>query len=299
MPSPSSDTAVAGGEPPGIIGVTDAHLHLWDLTRSPYTWLGSIPALHRTITWADARAGHEDLGITRVILVQADDTRADTANLQAEAARIEADPGPVHEADVVAWLPLAEPEQVAILLADAAGMRRVVGVRHLVHDDPDPLFLERPRVAASLDLLAAARLPLDVPDAYPRHMEQVLRLARAHPELTIVLDHLGKPPLGDTADMGEWEQKLRDIAAQPRTVAKLSGLATSGKGEFAPAVQIALDAFGPERLMFGTDWPIAPRPMDHTCGAGALLAHLRRLLDASDQEQILSGTAERVYRRSE
>lgn len=293
MPQPRSEAAVPGAEPAGI---TDAHLHLWNLDRSPYTWLDGVPGLHRTISWADARAGHEGLGITRVVLVQADDTCADTANLQEQATRIEADDGPVTRADVVAWLPLMRPDEVGALLSDPTAMDRVVGVRHLIHDEPDPGFLERPQVSASLDLLAGADVPLDVPDAYPRHMEQTCRVAEAHPGLTLVLDHLGKPPLGDASAMGEWASQLRAVAACPSTVAKLSGLATSGDGHFADAVAVALDAFGPDRLMFGSDWPIAPTPMDHAGGAGRLLTHLRTL-GPTIQRAILHGTAARIYRR--
>lgn len=280
------------------IAVTDAHLHLWDLSRSTYAWLDAVPPLRRTIAWTDAREGHETLGITRVILVQADDTRGDTENLQAQAALMEADDSPVTRADVVAWLPLEQPDEVARLLADPAAMERVVGVRHLVHDEPDPGFLERPAVARSLDLVAAAGLPLDVPDAFPRHMAQVVRLAGRHPELTIVLDHLGKPPLGESDAMAVWERQLREIAAAPNTVAKVSGLATSGDGRFEEAVSVALDAFGPRRLMYGTDWPIAPVPLDHASGAGRLLTHLLAL-PADVRAEVLAGTAERTYRRRE
>jgi L-fuconolactonase len=300
MPQPRSEPAVTGVEPAVTDvepGITDAHLHLWNLDRSPYTWLDGVPGLHRTVSWDDARTGHEALGITRVVLVQADDTRTDTANLQEQAARIEADDSPVTRADVVAWLPLMEPDEVARLLAEPEALDRVVGIRHLIHDEPDPGFLERPQVTESLDLLADAELPLDVPDAYPRHMEQTRRVAEAHPGLTLVLDHLGKPPLGETRQMGEWAAQLRALAACPDVVAKLSGLATSGDGHFEDAVGIALDAFGPVRLMFGTDWPIAPTPMDHAGGAGRLLTHLRTLGSDDVQEAVLRGTADRVYSR--
>jgi L-fuconolactonase len=285
MPQPPSES------------VTDAHLHVWDLAASEYTWLTGVPSLQRTVADAEALEVVSEIGAQRVILVQADDTRSDTAHLQALAARIEARGGALRTADVVAWFPLADPVAVAELLAVPAALERVVGVRHLIHDDPDAGFLERFEVSRSLDLLAHAGLPLDVPDAFPRHLEQAARVARAHPALTLVLDHLGKPPLGDAERLGEWEKQLRAFAAEPNTVAKVSGLATSGDGAFEPAVRVALDAFGPGRLMFGSDWPIAPTPFDVTSGAGRLLAHLQGVLDTDARAQVLSGTAERVYRR--
>lgn len=289
-------------EPAEHTAVTDTHLHLWELSSRGYAWLAGAPrALRRDARWEDTAGAHARLGVRRVVLVQADDTLADTAAMDAAAARIEADSGPVDRADVVAWLPLADPAAIAAFLADAVQRRRVVGVRHLVHDDPDPDFLDRPAVRESLGMLAAARLPVDVPDAYPRHLTQAARVAAEVQGLTVVLDHLGKPPLGDDAEMEQWEAQLRTFAGLPNAVAKLSGLSTSGQGDAAPenlprAVELAMELFGPQRLMFGSDWPIAPEPFDLSSGTGPLLEVLDHL-PAADRAEILSGTAERVYRR--
>lgn len=286
-------------ELPESLPVTDAHLHLWELGASPYAWLEGAPAaLRHSGRWSEAGPALAGLGVRRVILVQADDTAADTAHLQRTAERIEQDASAVARADVVGWLPLADPDRAARDLADPDRMRRLVGVRHLVHDDPDPGFLERPEVAESLDRLAAAGFALDVPDAYPRHLAQTVRVAARHPRLRIVLDHLGKPPLGDAAGMREWRAQLADLASHPLAVAKISGLATSGDGRFAPAVQAALELLGPDRLLVGSDWPIAPRPFGVETSFAPLLAHLRGLgLERADLARILTGTAQRVYRR--
>lgn len=235
------------------------------------------------------------LGVTRVILVQADDTAADTAHLGRTARTLEA-AGGIMRADVVGWLPLADPEAVRAALADPARTDRLVGVRHLVHDDPDPGFLDRPEVGRSLELLAAAGLPLDVPDAFGRHMEQVVRVAQRHPGLTVVLDHLGKPPLGDAETMPVWRSQLAEIAACPNVVAKVSGLATSGNGDFAEAADLALELFGAERLMLGSDWPIAPQHFDLGSGFTPLLAHVRTWAPA-DARAVTLETAARLYRR--
>ena len=282
--------------------VTDAHLHLWDLGGGGYAWLSGAPErLRHDARWEDTADVHAELGVRRVILVQADDTLADTCALQERAAGIEAEPSPVDRADVVAWLPLDDPDATVEILQDPARSRRVVGARHLVHDDPDPGFLDRPTVRASLSVLAERGLALDVPDAFPRHLGQAARVAEDVEDLTVVLDHLGKPPLGDEPGMDRWEGQLRAFAARPRTVAKLSGLSTSGTGyqdaaELRRAVELALEAFGPHRLLFGSDWPIAPRPFDLGSGTDALLTLLAELPD-SERAQILSGTAERIYRR--
>lgn len=282
--------------------VTDTHLHLWDLASGGYAWLAGAPsALRRDARWEDTAGAHARLGVRRVVLLQADDTLADTAAMDAAAARIEADSGPVDRAEVVAWLPLADRAATASFLADPVQRRRVVGARHLIHDDPDPGFLDRPAVRESLGMLAARDLPLDVPDAYPRHLIQAARVAREVEGLTVVLDHLGKPPLGDRTAMERWASQLRTFAGSPGTTAKLSGLSTSGQGYQAPghlrwAVELAVELFGPQRLMFGSDWPIAPEPFSLSSATGGLLALLDEL-PAADRAQILSGTAERVYRR--
>ena len=281
--------------------VTDAHLHLWDLGASPYAWLAGAPApLRRTVSIEDVRDELRALGVTRVILVQADDTAEDTAHLQATARAIEAHAAEtgagIARADVVGWLPLTDPDTVRAALADPARTAHLVGVRHLVHDDPDPGFLDRPDVARSLDLLAGAGLPLDVPDAFERHMAQVVRVAQRHPGLTVVLDHLGKPPLGDASPMVRWREQIEVIAACPNVVAKVSGLATSGNGDFTEAVEVAVELFGPQRLMVGSDWPIAPTPLDLGSGFAPLLTQVRMRDDVSVRA-MLHGTAARVYRR--
>jgi L-fuconolactonase len=282
--------------PPAQGPVTDTHLHLWDLAESSYAWLaGADEALRRTVSIEDVRPVLVALGVTRVVLVQADDTEDDTAHMQRVARAIEAQ-GTIPRADVVGWLPLKDPAAVRAALADPLRTDHLVGVRHLVHDEPDPGFLDLPDVAESLDLLAEAGLPLDVPDAFDRHMEQVVRVARRHPGLTVVLDHLGKPPLGDGARMPHWQAQFEEIAACPNVVAKISGLATSGNGDFAAAADLALALFGADRMMIGSDWPIAPRPMDVGSGFEPLLAHVRTWAPA-DVRAVTHGTATRIYRR--
>lgn len=276
--------------------VTDAHLHLWDLAESSYGWLAGAPEpLRRTVSFDDVREDLLDLGVHRVVLVQADDTAEDTAHLQRTARAIEAD-GRVPRADVVGWLPLTDPAAVAAALADPDRTDHLVGVRHLVHDEPDPGFLDRPEVARSLELLAEAGLPLDVPDAFERHMAQVVRVAARHPGLVVVLDHLGKPPLGEAAALARWREQITAIAEHPNVVAKLSGLATSGNGDFGEAAELALALFGAQRLMIGSDWPIAPRALDLGSGFAPLLAQVRTWA-AADVAAVAHGTAARIYRR--
>ena len=274
----------------------DAHLHLWELGEGRYSWLkpGQGP-LYRSFTAEEARGTLTAAGVGRAVLVQADDTAADTEAMLENAA--------AHDfiAGVVGWLPLEEPAAAAQLLERWRARPGLCGVRTLIHDDPRPDVLEMPAVRETLRMVAAAGLPFDVPDAFPRHLGQTAALATALPELTVVVDHLGKPPrTGSTEDMGLWERQLRAVAARPNTAAKVSGLHREG-AEFSAAAldrvwTVALEAFGPDRLMFGGDWPVSLLGGSYAATVDTTSAVTAQLSD-TEQSQIWSGTGGRIYAR--
>jgi L-fuconolactonase len=281
--------------PPGTI---DAHLHVWDLDLHEYSWLGpqhgGLYASFSPEQAADALAG---CGIGAAILVQAEDTTAETEYLLAVADR--------HPwvAGVVGWLPLADPAATTAALEELRRSARFCGVRHLVHADPRPDFLETAPVRESLRQVAEAGLPLDVPDAFPRHLTQTGRLAEDLPDLVVVVDHLAKPPLG-RPEMREWRAQLDRVARCANTVAKVSGLRVPGAPYTAaalrPAWEAALEVFGAERLMFASDWPVTV-PDDRHGPEGyrptyEVLAALIGELSPDEQGEIMGGTARRVYR---
>lgn len=264
--------------------VVDAHLHIWDLDRSDYAWLAPDHPLHRTFTPEQAHAELEAAGIASAVLVQAEDSERDT-ELMLEAA----DRHP-WIAGVVGWVQLDAPA--------LGNVERLCGVRHLVHDDPRDDFLLLPTVHRSLQQLADRGLPFDVPDAWPRHLAATADLAAALPDLRIVVDHLGKPPFGSD-EWEPWRATLAAVATRPNTVAKVSGLQVPGRpftvDEVRPAWEIALELFGPDRLMWGSDWPITVL----TGGYGHawdVMSALIGELPPAEQERVLSGTATEVYR---
>lgn len=284
-------------EPSGP-GPLDAHLHVWDLALHDYSWLGpQHGGLYASFPPEQARTALAGCGVGRAILVQAEDSTAETEYLLAVADR--------HPwvAGVVGWLPLADPGAAADSLEQLGRHPRFCGIRHLVHADPRPDFLDTEPVRTSLHRVAAAGLPLDVPDAFPRHLDQAGRLAEALPELVVVIDHLAKPPLG-RPEMREWRAQLGRVARSANTVAKVSGLRIPGAPytveAVRPAWETALELFGPERLMFASDWPVTV-PEDAHGPQGyrptyEVLAALVGELSATEQRSVMSATAERVYR---
>lgn len=275
---------------------TDAHLHLWDLDRSAYSWITpELGPLHTTIAAGRARAELDACGIDRAVLVQAEDSEADTAFMLEVAEQ--------HDwvAGVVGWVRLDDPATAEQQLERWLAHSAFRGVRHLVHDDPRDDFLALPAVRASLGLLARAGVPFDVPDAWARHLGATAELAAALPGLTVVLDHLGKPPSGP-GDFAVWRSRVGDIAARPNTVAKFSGLQVPGRPLTAdgvrPAWEAALELFGPARLMWGSDWPMTLLT-DGYAGTWAVMSALIGELTADEQAMVLSRTADRVYRLTE
>jgi L-fuconolactonase len=274
---------------------TDSHLHLWDLDRSAYSWITpELGPLHTTITAERARAELDACGVDRAVLVQAEDSAVDTEFLLEVADRCDWVVG------VVGWVRLDETTTTEKQLGRWLGHPAFCGVRHLVHDDPRDDFLALPAVRTSLRLLAGIGLPFDVPDAWPRHLAAVADLAHELPELTVVVDHLGKPPTGPT--FGAWRAVLADVAARPNTVAKVSGLQVRG-AEFTvdavrPAWETALELFGPDRLMWGSDWPMTLLTAGYA-GTWEVMAALIGELAPAEQELLLSGTAGRVYSTEE
>ncbi|MEN3269291.1 amidohydrolase family protein [Pseudonocardia sp.] len=273
--------------------VVDAHLHLWDLERSAYAWITpELGPLHTTITAERANAELRGAGVDRAVLVQAEDSETDTEFMLEVAAE--------HSwvAGVVGWLQLDDPAAAEAQLDRWSADPAFVGVRHLVHDDPRDDFLALPAVRTSLGLLAARGLPFDVPDAWPRHLAATGELAAALPELTVVVDHLGKPP-HERPDFAEWRAALAAVAARPNTVAKVSGLHAGGTPFTAdvlrPAWEAALELFGPDRLIWGSDWPMTLLTEGYA-GTWQVLSALVGELPRDDQQKILAGTACRVYR---
>jgi L-fuconolactonase len=271
----------------------DAHQHFWNIESGLYAWptWEEAPIHHRTFSPDDLAPEVRAAGIDATVVVQAADSLADT---DAMIAAAEEHPW---VAGVVGWLPLADRAASEEALQTRAA--RLCGVRHLIHWDADPDWLTRPDVQPGLALLAERGLPFDVVALFPRHLPLVPAVADAHPDLVMIIDHLAKPPFrGD--GWASWVEAMRRAAASPNVFAKVSGLDTAaGPGwtvdEIRPAWDVALEAFGPDRLLFGTDWPVCTLVSTYA----EVVAAARRLvaeLTGSEQDRILGGNAVRMYR---
>jgi L-fuconolactonase len=275
--------------------IVDAHVHLWDARHTPQPWMTSEhDAIARPFAPGDLRPLLLRNGIDAVVLVQGACLDSDTDYLLSEAAR--------HDwiAAVTAWVPLDEPDAARTRFEALATQRAFRAVRHLIHNEDDPHWILRPAVLESLSLLEERGIVLELPVVFPRHLGDVPSLAERFPELQVVIDHLGKPPLG-TAEMRAWERDLRTAAARPNVCAKLSGLNTAldradwRLDDLLPACAAAFDAFGPARLMCGSDWPVALLNGDYDRVWDATRA-IAETLAGADADALLGENAARVYR---
>ncbi len=271
----------------------DAHHHLWDVESGAYDW--PTPAegpIYRTFTADDLAPLVAGSGIDATVVVQTVDTLADTDSMLAVASRVGWVLG------VVGWVPLENPAAAARAL-DARSNGALCGVRHLIHREPDPDWLLRPAVIDGLREVERRRLPFDVVAVFPDHLRHVPALADALPSLTLVLDHLAKPPYRRVG-WDAWRAQIVEAARRPNVAAKISGLTTAaGPGwtsrELWPALEVALEAFGPDRLLFGSDWPVCLLASSYATHIEAL-ERLIAPLAPDERAAIMGGTAQRIYR---
>lgn len=271
----------------------DAHQHFWQRGRFDDGWMDA-PGME--VLCQDHLPGHlepalDAAGITATVAVQTQHDIEETRWLL-EVAREHP-----RVAGVVGWVDLAA-DTCADQLRELQAHPELVGIRHVTQDEPDDDFIMRPDVLRGLRLLADRGVPFDLL-VYARQLRNAAPLAEALPELRIVVDHLGKP---DVAGQGfaAWRDSFRAAARRPNVYCKLSGLVTEADwrtwtpADLRPYVQEALDAFGPRRCMFGSDWPVCRLAAEYAEVVGAMRAALGEL-SADDEERIFGGTAVEFY----
>ncbi|MGP3991708.1 amidohydrolase family protein [Streptomyces sp. 3N207] len=276
--------------------ITDAHHHVWDLSVRDQDWLSGpeFAPIRRDFSLVDLEPEARAAGVTRTVLVQTVTVPEETPELLALAAHSELVAG------VVGWTDLTAPgiaDELARLAALPGG-DQLRGIRHQVQAEPDPQWLTRPEVLRGLRAIEAADLVYDLV-VLPHQLPAAIEAANELPGLTFVLDHLGKPPIAAGAPE-PWARHVRELAALPNTVCKLSGMVTEADWgtwsvrDLRPYADTVLHAFGPNRLMFGSDWPV--------CRLAATYAEVVETamlliagLTPTEQAWLWSGTAGRVY----
>lgn len=275
--------------------IIDAHQHFWNPARAAYDWLtDDLAPINRAIEFDELAPLLAATGVERTVLVQSADNWDDTVYmLEVAGAHPEI-------AAVVAWVPLDDPAAAAERLASLRREPVFCGIRNLIHTRPDADWLLRPDVDEGLGLLEEAGVPFDVVSVLPRHLEHVPVISERHPRLRMVIDHLSKPPI-KAPGPEPWRTLLARAAENPLVFAKVSGLYPAAgdpadwtADDIRPYFEEALGLFGPDRLMFGGDWPISVL----SGGYVRVWEQLSRLFDelpARDREAITGGTAARFY----
>lgn len=273
--------------------IVDSHHHFWRYDPVEYGWISdSMRALRRDFLPADLRREVEAAGVDGVVSVQARQTLSETRALLAHARENDFIRG------VVGWVPLVDPA-VRGTLEELAQDPYLRACRHVLQDEPDDEYMLRRDFNEGVRAVTEAGLVYDIL-IFERHLPQTLEFVDRHPNQVFVLDHIGKPRIRD-GSFGAWRGTVRDLARRTNLYCKISGMVTEAdwerwsEAELAPYMDAVLDAFGPRRLMYGSDWPMC------LVGVGyarwfELVAGFAARLSGDERERVLGGTAIEAYR---
>ncbi len=270
----------------------DAHQHLWKLDRGDYGWLTpDLKPLYRDFEPADLLPLLQRAGIRRTVLVQAAETEAETDFLLEIAARTE------FVAGVVGWLDMLADDFPA-RLAHYSTQPKWVGMRPLLQNH-DPALIMDPRFRASLAEIARLRVPFDIV-IYPQHLPAITQAIQATPGLHAILDHIAKPDMTRSMDAG-WCNGIEALAAVPEVYCKISGLVTEAGTNWSidsirPFVEFVAHAFGPDRLVFGSDWPVCTSAATYAQVLDLARSILGNLYGPEQMQAIMETNGQRFYR---
>jgi len=268
----------------------DTHQHYWKLSEVEYPWL--IPdygAIYDTFTPEQLAPQLKAAGVDKTVVVQSANSYEDTASMLVKADYND------WIGAVVGWVNLLNPEEASRRLEMYTRDPRFVGIRHLIHTEPDGDWVIQEVVIESLKVLAVHRLTFDVVAVFPNHLKHIPTLAERVPELKMVIDHLAKPPVGQTES--PWFDQMKAAAQAPNVYAKLSGQFDNPDWtveDVRPYVDFAFEQFGADRIMFGSDWPVCVLGGSY----GSVWANTQTLiagLSAAERDAVLGGNAIKFY----
>lgn len=278
-----------------MIPAIDAHHHFWNPDQGDYPWMvGPVLPIRRVFTPDDMRPLLAPAGVQKTVLVQT------WSSLQESRAFLALAEATDFIAGVVAWVDLTVPDVGDVLdgLLAGPGGKWLVGIRHQVHDEPDPRWLCRADVRRGLQAVRARGLVYDLL-IRPREMPAALDTVRALPGLRFVIDHIAKPEIAKNG-FDDWAALIRPFGAEPHVWSKLSGMVTEADWAtwtpdlIAPYIAEVLRIFGPSRCMMGTDWPVCLLPSDYQRTVSLVRDAIAALPEA-DQRAVLWNAAADAY----
>ncbi len=270
----------------------DSHQHFWNYDPAEYPWIRPDWPIRRTFLPTDLEPLLRASGFDGCVAVQARQTLEETAWLLELAARH------LIIAGVVGWVDLRA-AGVRTQLAKFAGNKKLVAVRHVVQDEPDDNFMLGPDFLRGIASLREFDLAYDIL-IFPKQLPAAIELARRYPDQRFVLDHIAKPLIKDRM-LEPWAKQIQDLARLPNVFCKLSGMATEAawrawsEKDFQPYLDTVWAAFGPDRLMIGSDWPVCLLSGDYAPTMGIVQNYLQQFSSA-DREKVLGANAIRFYR---
>lgn len=273
--------------------IIDAHHHLWSFNEADYGWMDdSMKVLKRDYLPADLEKELEKAGVSGTIVVQARQILEETRWLLEQAEQNPFIKG------VVGWVDLRSPE-LAGQLEEFAGHPKLVGVRHVIHDEPDDSFMLRPAFVKGIEQLKAYDLTFDLL-LFPKHLERAIELVSMFPDQRFVLDHISKPFI-KSGIMQPWKDDIEALAAQANVWCKISGMLTEASldswkyDDFVPYLKVVCEAFGMDRVMLGSDWPVCRLAGEYDSVMGIPMVYLRSLSDG-EKENVLYKNAIDCYK---
>jgi L-fuconolactonase len=271
----------------------DSHHHLWKYSQSDYPWmLEGMESIRRDFLVPELERTIHEAKIDGVVTVQARQSLLETDWLLDLASRHDIIRG------VVGWVPLTDPA-VASHLEKYWDYPKLKAVRHVLHDEPDDLYMLREDFNRGVAQLEDVGLRYDIL-IFERHLPQTVHFVDRHPNQIFIIDHIAKPRIKDHL-LSPWREQMRDLARRENVYGKLSGLVTEAdwkvwtQEDMQPFIDTVLESFGPNRLMFGSDWPVSLV----ACPYEKWIEVVERStpsLSPSERDCLFGGTAKEAYR---
>lgn len=272
--------------------IIDAHHHLWKYNDRDYVWMSdAMTVLRRNFLIPELEYVMCESEVKGTVAVQARQTIEETEWLLGLAARHSFILG------VVGWVPLGEFD-AAPILERFAKHPRLKAVRHVLHDEPDDFYMLRADFNRGISMLHSYGLAYDIL-IFERHLPQTLEFVDRHPGQVFVVDHIAKPRIRD-GTLSPWRERMRELAKRENVYCKVSGMVTEADWKtwtsdvLRPYFDVVLSAFGPRRLMFGSDWPVLTLAGEYKAWMNTFRSFISEL-SSDEQESICRGTAIAAY----